>query len=99
MIRSVHLNYKSGIRLFSRSYPPITTNDDYFSGFLLALARFAGKMIQEDLQEIKMEQHTIIYDQHKPLLLVVAGHDFDRRLLKRALRQIYSDLGCHSATE
>ncbi|MHA1226867.1 MAG: hypothetical protein ACTSPV_09015 [Candidatus Hodarchaeales archaeon] len=91
MIKDVYLIHESGLCLVSNSFSRDPINKDIISGFLLAILNFSQKILEDSLQEIKMEKNTIIYDIEGPILLalVFTGRKPTKRNLNRVIKQIF----------
>jgi hypothetical protein len=92
LIDGIFIIHESGICLVSRSYNRKNKDKDLIGGFLLAVSCFARKMIGEDINEIKMEHTTIIYNLKESILLAVvfSGRRIAKRKLTNVLNKIQS---------
>jgi hypothetical protein len=93
MIRSVFIIHESGLCLFSRSYSDDSQDIDLFSGFLVAVSSFAKNMIGEKINEIRMEQHTILYESKKSIVLalVTSEKKISNRKISTIMRRIHNN--------
>ena len=92
MIHSVYLIYK-GMRLVSYHLDKMITNDDdIFTGYLSAVSNFAKDFIGDEVHEILMAQHTIVFDVKNGILLalVLNGKKISKRILSIITKQIHS---------
>ncbi len=56
------------------------------SGFLIAMANFAERIMGEAIQEIKLDQHLIIYKIIRPILVAIVTNP--QRVTKRKLNML-----------
>ncbi|MFX0173620.1 MAG: hypothetical protein ACFE9L_17150 [Candidatus Hodarchaeota archaeon] len=90
MIDGIFIIHESGICLVSRLYNRKNKDKDLIGGFLLAVSCFARKMIGEEINEIKMEHTTIIYNLKESILLavVLSGKRIAKRKITNVLNKI-----------
>ena len=91
MINNVFIMHESGLCLFSRTYGKNPLQTDLFSGMLIAISSFARELMGEDVNEIRMDCHRIIYKSRRPLIISVITPD--TRLSKRKITIIMKKIG------
>lgn len=91
MIQNVYLIHESGICLMARTYSGDTTNIDLLSAYLLSISHFAKQMMGEEIREIRLERHTIVYDLQETVMLaiVTSGRKPSKKKLTSLLRRLY----------
>lgn len=102
MIQNLYLIHESGLCLLSCTYNNgDSKNVDLLSAYLLSICQFARHIFSEDIQEIKLEHQTIVYDLQETIMLaiVTTGRSPSKRkitsLLKRIYRAFLEDYGEH----
>ena len=92
MIRNVFIIHESGICLMSRTYRGGTQNVDLLSPYLVGISQFAKHLLGDDIREITLEKHTIIYDLQETVMLaiVTTGKRTAKRKLNMILNKLYS---------
>lgn len=91
MINNVFIMHESGLCLFSRTYGRNPLERDLFSGMLIAISSFARELMGEDVNEIRLDHHRIIYKSIRPLIISVITPD--TRLSKRKLTVVMKKIG------
>lgn len=86
MINNVFIMHESGLCLFSRTYGRNLLETDLLSGMLIAISSFARELMGEDVNEIRLDCHRIIYKSRRPLIISVITPD--TRLSKRKLTMV-----------
>ena len=92
MIHSVYLIY-NGMRLVSYHLDKMMTDDDdIFTDYLSAVSNFAKDFIGDEIHEILMAQHNIVFDVENGILLalVLNGKKVSKRKLSIITKQIHS---------
>ncbi|UCE14344.1 MAG: hypothetical protein JSV04_04000 [Candidatus Heimdallarchaeota archaeon] len=93
MINSVFIIHDSGLCLLSRAYDADSEYKvDLLSGFLAAVSSFAKNMIGEEVQEIRMQNDTIIYESKGiiTLAIVKSGRKITKKKMTSILNRIHS---------
>ncbi len=83
--------HESGLCLFSRTYGRNPLEPDLFSGMLIAISSFARELMGEDVNEIRLDYHRIIYKSIRPLVISVITPD--KKLSKRKLTVVMKKIG------
>lgn len=83
MVNCIFIIHESGLCLVSRDYTGNSAKVNLFSGLLSAISSFSRVMIGEDVNEIRMEHHRILYDTYDTILVALITSD--SRLSKRKL--------------
>ncbi len=92
MIQGIYLIDHRGVCILSRKYGSINIDENLIGGFLTAILKFSSKLIhgeEEDLQEIILKNHRIVYESSDNFKLVAVIHREDNEeLVREALRKI-----------
>jgi hypothetical protein len=77
----------------SRTYRGGTQNVDLLSPYLVGISQFAKHLLGDDIREITLEKHTIIYDLQETVMLaiVTTGKRPAKRKLNTILKKLYSE--------
>jgi len=70
-IRDIYVIHESGLCLVSSHYYSGNSEPNMISGFLIAMANFAERIMGEAIQEIVFDQHQIIYKIIRPILVAI----------------------------
>jgi hypothetical protein len=70
-IRDIYVIHESGLCLVSNHYYLDDSEPNMISGFLIAMANFAERIMGEAIQEIKLDQHLIAYKIIRPILVAI----------------------------
>ena len=92
-IRDIYLIHESGLVLVSRHYHDYDTQPDIIGGFFIAIANFVEQMMGETIQEIKLDQHLIVYKKIGPIFaaLVTEPRKITKRRLKILVKSIITE--------
>ena len=82
-IRDIYLIHESGLVLVSRHYHDGDTQPDIIGGFFIAIANFVEQMMGESIQEIKLDQHSIVYKKNGPIFAALVSEP--KKITKRRL--------------
>jgi hypothetical protein len=70
-VRDIYIVHESGLLLISHHFHNGDTQPDIISGFLIAMANFAERMMGESIEEIKLDQHMIVYRIIRPIFIAL----------------------------
>jgi hypothetical protein len=92
-IRDIYIIHESGLVLVSRHYHDGDTQPDIIGGFFIAMANFVEQMMGESIQEIKLDQHLIVYKKIGPILaaLVTEPKNITKRRMTILIKSILSN--------
>jgi hypothetical protein len=92
-IRDIYLIHESGLVLVSRHYHNGDTQPDIIGGFFIAMANFVEQMMGESIQEIKLDQHMIVYKKNGPIFaaLVTEPKNITKRQMTILIKSILSN--------
>ena len=82
-IRDIYLIHESGLVLVSRHYHDGEMQPDIIGGFFIAISNFLEQMIGESIQEIKLDQHIIVYKKIGPIFAAIVTES--RKITKRRM--------------
>jgi hypothetical protein len=82
-IRDIYLIHESGLVLVSRHYHDGDTQPNIIGGFFIAIANFIEQMMGESIQEIKLDQHLIVYKKIGPVLAALVTEP--KKITKRRM--------------
>ncbi len=82
-IRDIYLIHESGLVLVSRHYHDGDIQPDIVGGFFIAMANFVEQMMGESIQEIKLDQHLIVYKKIGPIFAALVSEP--KKITKRRL--------------
>ncbi len=90
MVSNIFIIHESGLCLFSRDYEQNTQKVDLISGLLSAFSSFARVLIGEDVNEIRLEQHRILYEVTDTLILALITPEIriSKKKLSSAMKKI-----------
>jgi hypothetical protein len=91
-IRDIYIIHESGLVLISRHYHDINIHPDIIGGFFVAMSNFVEQMMGETIQEIKLDQHRIVYKKIGPILvaLVTESKNITKRRMTIFIKSILS---------
>ena len=92
-IRDIYIIHESGLVLVSRHYHDGDTQPDIIGGFFIAMTNFVEQMMGESIQEIKLDQHLIVYKKIGPILaaLVTEPKNITKRRMTILIKSILSN--------
>ncbi|MHA2328604.1 MAG: hypothetical protein ACXACR_08795, partial [Candidatus Hodarchaeales archaeon] len=74
-----------------RTYKGSKKDVDLISAYLVSICHFARHLMGEDIQEIKLERHTIVYELQDTIMIaiVTTGRSPSKRKITSLLKRIY----------